>query len=160
MSSYIDIKYLNLISSQLQNFKKKNDILWNFRCPYCGDSKKNKSKARGFVYRRKNDLFFKCHNCQVGTTVGNLIKHIDSKTHKDYIMERYKSGVKSNNPEPEFKFDVPVFKKKSILKGLLSIFELAEDHPARKIVDKRKLPNESLKDIFLCESPKVVNTVS
>ena len=160
MSSYIDIKYLNIISPQLQLFKKKSDALWNFRCPYCGDSRKNKTKARGFVYRKKNDLFFKCHNCGVGTTVGKLIEYLDSKTYKDYIMERYKKGVKSNNPEPEFKFNVPVFKKKSILKGLQSIYELSEDHPARKIVDKRKLPNESLRDIYFCESfYKFTNTL-
>ena len=88
----------------------------------------------------------------MGATLGNLIKHVDSKTHNDYIMERYKSGVKSNNPEPEFKFNAPVFKKKSVLKGLQSISELSQDHPARKIVDKRKLPNESLRDIYFCES--------
>jgi len=162
MSSYIDIKYLNLISPQLQLFKKKGDVLWNFRCPYCGDSKKKKSKARGFVFRKKNDLFFKCHNCSVGASLGNLIKHVDSKTHNDYIMERYKKGVNPNNSnhEPEFKFDAPVFKKKSVLKGLQSISELGSDHPARKIVDKRKLPNESLRDIFLCESfYKFTNTL-
>jgi len=152
MSSYIDIKYLSLISPQLQMFKKKGDFLWNFRCPYCGDSKKNKTKARGFVFLKKNDLFFKCHNCSVGVTLGNLINYVDSKTYKDYIMERYKQGVKSNNPEPEFKFNAPVFKKKSVLKGLQSISELESDHPARKIVNKRKLPNESLRDIFFCES--------
>ena len=86
MQSYIDIKYVNLISPYLQMFKKKGDFLWNFRCPYCGDSKKNRNKARGFVYRKKNDLFYKCHNCGVGTTLGNLIKEVDLKTHDDYIL--------------------------------------------------------------------------
>ena len=102
MQSYIDVKYVNIISPYLQQFKKKGDFLWNFRCPYCGDSQKSRTKARGFIYRKKNDLFYKCHNCGVGTTLGNLIEHLDSKTHKDYIMERYKKGVKTNNPEPEF----------------------------------------------------------
>ena len=152
MNSYIDIKYVSLISPFLQQFKKKGDFLWNFRCPYCGDSKKNRTKARGFLYRKKNDIFYKCHNCGVGTTLGKLIEFLDSKTYKDYIMERYKSGVKTNNPEPEFTFDAPVFRKKSILRGLQSISELESDHPARKIVDKRKLPNESLRDIYLCNS--------
>ena len=152
MNSYIDIKYVSLISPFLQQFKKKGDFLWNFRCPYCGDSQKSRTKARGFLYRKKNDLFYKCHNCGVGTTLGKLIEFLDSKTYKDYIMERYKSGVKTNNPEPEFTFDAPVFRKKSILRGLQSISELESDHPARKIVDKRKLPNESLRDIYLCNS--------
>ena len=149
---YIDVKYLNLISSQLPLFKKKNDTTWNFRCPYCGDSQKSRTKARGYVFRKKNDLFFKCHNCGVGATLGNLIKHVDSKTYKDYIFERYRSGVKTNNPEPEFKFDAPVFRKRDIFKGLSSISELSEDHPARKIVEARQLPKDRLSDLYLCES--------
>jgi len=152
MNSYIDVKFVNLISPQLQQFKKKSEFLWNFRCPYCGDSQKSRTKARGFVYRKKNDLFYKCHNCGVGTTLGNLIKHIDSKIYKDYIFERYKKGVKTNNPEPEFKFNVPIFRKKSVLKNLKSISDLSTDHPARKFIQKRLIPSESFSDLYLCES--------
>ena len=151
--SYIDTKYLNIISSQLQQFKKKGDNLWNFRCPYCGDSHKSRTKARGFVFRKKNNLFFKCHNCGVGASLGNLVKTIDSKIHKDYIMERYKKGVETrSSPQPEFKFNAPVFRKKDIFEGLKSIKDLSKDHPARQIVEKRKLPEQSLCDLFLCES--------
>jgi transcription elongation factor Elf1 len=150
--SYIDTKYLNIISPQLQQFKKKGDNLWNFRCPYCGDSHKSRTKARGFVFRKKNDLFFKCHNCGVGASLGNLVKTVDSKSYKDYIFERYKKGVKTNNPEPEFHFNAPVFRKKGILKGLKSIQDLPKEHPARCIVEKRRLPVESLSDLYLCES--------
>jgi len=163
MQSYIDVKYVNLISPFLQQFKKKGDFLWNFRCPYCGDSKKNRTKARGFVFRKKNDLFYKCHNCGVGATLGKLIEHVDSNTHKDYIMERYKTGCNTNTPEPEFKFNAPVFNKnksskqkelgrssESIVSGLKSISELHHEHPARRIVEQRRLPRGRYKDLFLC----------
>jgi len=152
MSSYIDIKYLNLISPYLQQFKKKGDFLWNFRCPYCGDSKKSRTKARGFVFRKKNDLFYKCHNCGVGATLGGLLIQVDLKTHDDYIMERYKRGVKTNNPDPEFKFDVPIFRKKGVLKNLKSISDLSTDHPARKIIEERFIPLKYHSDLYLCES--------
>ena len=158
--SYIDTKYLNIIGPQLLQFKKKGDFLWNFRCPYCGDSKKSRTKARGFVYRKKNDLFYKCHNCGVGTTLGKLIEYVDSKIHKDYIMERYRCGVKTNNPEPEFKFDVPIFRKKGVLKSLKSISDLSTEHPARKIVEERLIPSEFFSDLYLCESfYKFTNTL-
>ena len=158
--SYIDTKYLNIIGPQLLQFKKKGDFLWNFRCPYCGDSQKSRTKARGFVYRKKNDLFYKCHNCGVGTTLGKLIEYVDSKIHKDYIMERYRCGVKTNNPEPEFKFDVPIFRKKGVLKSLKSISDLSREHPARKIVEERLIPSEFLSDLYLCESfYKFTNTL-
>jgi len=152
MNSYIDVKYVNLISPYLQQFKKKGDFLWNFRCPYCGDSQKSRTKARGFVYRKKNDLFYKCHNCGMGTTLGNLIKKIDLKTYDDYIVERYKSGSQNNTPTPEFKFDVPIFRKGGVLKGLKSIADLPESHPARKIISDRLIPEECFKDLYLCES--------
>ena len=152
MQSYIDVKYVSLISPYLQQFKKKGDFLWNFRCPYCGDSKKSRTKARGFVFRKKNDLFYKCHNCGVGATLGNLIKEIDSKTYDDYILERYKSGSQNNTPTPEFKFDVPIFRKKGILKDLKSITDLPKSHPARKIISDRLIPEEYFEDLYLCES--------
>ena len=158
--SYIDQKYLNLVSPMLPLFKKKGDNLWNFRCPYCGDSQKSRTKARGYVFRKKNDLFFKCHNCGVGASLGNLIKHVDSKTYDDYILERYRKGVKTNNPEPEFKFNAPVFKK-DVFKSLRSISELASTHPARRLVEARGIPEKFLSnDLYLCESfYKFTNTL-
>ena len=150
--SYIDTKYLNILGPQLLKFKKKGDFLWNFRCPYCGDSEKSRTKARGYVFRKKNDLFYKCHNCGMGATLGNLIKHVDSKIHKDYILERYRSGVKTSDPKLEFNFDVPIFRKKGVLKNLKSISDLSTDHPARKIIEERFIPPKSFSDLYLCEA--------
>ncbi len=50
---WVDKKYLRLISSRFRNSKWKDDNLLNHSCPYCGDSKKNEHKARGyhFVYK-------------------------------------------------------------------------------------------------------------
>ncbi len=161
--SYIDVKYLNLISPMLPLFKKKGDNLWNFRCPYCGDSQKSRTKARGYVFRRKADLFYKCHNCGAGATLANLIKHVDSKTYDDYILERYRDGgtvTRSPVPKPEFKFDAPVFKK-DVFKSLRSISELASTHPARRLVEARGIPEKFLSnDLYLCESfYKFTNTL-
>jgi len=88
----------------------------------------------------------------MGTTIGNLIKYLDSKIYKDYILERYSSGVKTVDPKQEFHFNAPVFRKKSVLKNLKSISNLPKEHPARIIIEKRKLPSESYSDLYLCES--------
>jgi hypothetical protein len=50
---FVDVKYINLISARFQKFKKIKNNLYNFRCPICGDSQKNKSKARGYLYQVK-----------------------------------------------------------------------------------------------------------
>ena len=52
---------------------------------------------RGYIYRKGNDLFFKCHNCGAGTSLGNLIKQLDAGLYKEYVMERYKAGETGNN---------------------------------------------------------------
>ena len=87
---YIDQKYLLLVSSQLKQFKKKSDGLYNFRCPYCGDSQKSQTKARGFMFRKENTMIYKCHNCGVGASFKNFLKQVDSKISNEYILERYK----------------------------------------------------------------------
>ena len=91
--NYIDNKYISLISPRLRNFTKKSDYLWNFSCPYCGDSQKNTKKARGFIYRTKTELFYKCHNCSMGTTLPKLIEFIDTNLFNEYSLEDIKKGM-------------------------------------------------------------------
>jgi len=141
MSSYIDLKFINVLSSRLNKFKRKNDHLFNFRCPHCGDSQKNKSKARAYFYRVKNDMFFKCHNCGMGQNLANFIKFIDPKLHEEFILERYKGSAPST-PKPNFDFKPPVFKEVNIIEELDTISELPDEHPAKKYIIKRKIPNK------------------
>ena len=105
---FIDVKYINLISSRLLKFKKVKPHLYNFRCPLCGDSKKNKNKARGYFYQVKNNTNFKCHNCGVNISFNNFLKELDNTTHKQYIFEKFKEGHTGKNfvveqPEEVFK---------------------------------------------------------
>ena len=117
---YIDQKYLLLVSSQLKLFKKKNDGLYNFRCPYCGDSKKSQTKARGFMFRKENSMIYKCHNCGVGASFKNFLKQVDSKIYNEYILERYK--------KKEVEPDITQFRKPRFLLGcLLYTSDAADD---------------------------------
>ena len=139
MSSYIDLKFINDISSRLTLFKKKGDYLFNFRCPHCGDSKKNKTKARGFLYRVKNDMFFKCHNCGAGQSLANFIKFIDPKLYDEYLLERYKRSAPST-PKPTFTDFKPKFEETNILDNYKKISDLDDKHPAKKYLQGRKIP--------------------
>ena len=147
MSMYIDLKYLNLISHRLQRFKKKSDYLWNFRCPYCGIPKES-VKARGFVFRKKT-LFYKCHNCSMGTNLSNLIKHIDSKVHDDYILERYKKVTLQQvggHVENQIDIPKPVFNQKGIFNDVKS-FRKLENNIRHRFIEDRRIPNDN--DIYL-----------
>ena len=112
---HIDSKFIGLVSSRLQKFKRVKSNLYNFRCPICGDSKKNKSKTRGYLYAVKANTNFKCHNCGASMSFNNFLKEIDPVIHKQYSMEKFKSGHTGRNfviEEPVFKFEAPKFKKK------------------------------------------------
>jgi transcription elongation factor Elf1 len=146
MSIPVESKYVRLLSSRLRNFKQKNTNLWNFSCPLCGDSQKNKTKARGYVFPKGNNLFYRCHNCGASTSVGNLIKSVDESLYKEYVLERYKSGESgfSNFKAPTFDIPSPRFDKVSKQK----VFEHAEwvdklpsGHFCLEYVTKRNIPS-------------------
>ena len=112
---HVDSKFIGLVSPKLQKFKRVKADLYNFRCPICGDSKKNKSKTRGYLYAVKANTNFKCHNCGASMSLNNFLKHVDPAVHKQYVMEKFKEGHTGRSfvtEEPEFKFEAPKFKKK------------------------------------------------
>jgi len=154
MSTYIDIKFTNVLSSRLPKFKRKSEYLFNFRCPHCGDSQKSSTKARGFVYRKKNDMFFKCHNCGVGQSLGNFIKFMDPLLHKEYVFERFKEG-KDVSVKPEFDFTPSKTLKEfnrydKALRNLRRFDELVTTHPAKQFVYDRLIPKEHWDKFFFC----------
>jgi transcription elongation factor Elf1 len=147
MSLSVESKYIGLISHRLRNFKRKQDYLWNFSCPICGDSKKNLLKARGYVYKKGNNLFYSCKNCGIGTSLGKLLENVDGSLYKEYVLERYKSGESgfSNFKEPTFNVPSPRFDKLDKPK----IFEHAEfcsnlssEHFCLAYLKNRQIPKE------------------
>ena len=155
---FVDSKYISLISTRLSKFKKVKTNLYNFRCPICGDSQKNKNKARGYLYQVKNNTNFKCHNCGVNISFNNFLKQIDSVVYKQYSLEKFKEGKTGKNftvEEPVFHFDVPKFEAK------LDLPKASENSNAKSYLESRKLnPHKfyytdqfkswtnSLKDVF------------
>ena len=132
----IDSKYINLVSSRLQRFKRVKAALYNFRCPICGDSQKNKSKTRGYLYAIKANVNYKCHNCGASMSLNNFIKQIDPVIAKQYAFEKFKDGHTGRNfvtEEPTFNFEAPKFKKK------LDLPKASTVPIAKLYLEKRKL---------------------
>ncbi len=148
MSTFVDKKFINLVSPQLEKFKWKSDKLANCRCPICGDSQKNKNKARGFFFIKKNDFFYKCHNCGVGHSLYRFLEAVNPSLMKDYSLERWKNGEngKSNYVKPkeeEMIFTKPKFKAKhDLLKPLTCVKDLPSDHICKQFVEMRKIPRK------------------
>ena len=132
----VDSKYIGLVSSRLQKFKRVKSDLYTFRCPICGDSQKNKNKTRGYLYPVKNNTNFKCHNCGTSMSFNNFLKTIDGTLHKQYTMEKFKEGHTGKNfvvEAPKLEFKKPVFKKS------INLPKASTNQVAKEYLERRKL---------------------
>jgi len=149
----IDSKFIGLVSSRLQKFKRVKADLYNFRCPLCGDSQKHKNKARGYFYQVKTNTNYKCHNCGASLSLNNFLKQLDPTLHKQYTLEKFKEGYTGKNfvvEEPKFDFNKPVFKKQ------LDLPKASEVPAAKNYLENRKL--DPTQFYFADKFKKWVNT--
>jgi len=136
----IDSKYIGLVSSRLIKFKRVKSDLYNFRCPICGDSKKNKTKTRGYLYTVKADVNYRCHNCGACMTFSNFLMELDPVVHKQYVFETFKQGTTGRGTvveEPVFKFDTPKFNTTVDL-PLASTVDISRTYLERRKLDPTK----------------------
>ena len=150
---FTDDKFINLAAASLDKFSKKRPGVYNFRCPYCGDSKKHRNKARGYLIKKKGNYLYKCHNCGVGRSFGNFLKENVPHLYDEYIMEHYKEGNTGRgtaNPAPVLPtFEKPVFKSKSVI-DLTPVSELNNSHLARAYLLGRGIPEEQFDRLYYC----------
>ena len=135
----VDSKYIGLVSSRLQKFKRVKSDLYTFRCPICGDSQKNKNKTRGYLYPVKNNTNFKCHNCGASLSFNNFLKEMDPVLHKQYTLEKFKEGHTGKG------FVVEARKlefKKPVIKKSLDLPKASSNPVAKEYLEKRKLNPE------------------
>lgn len=165
---WLDVKYAGLLSVQLEKYKLKqqNPYLSNFRCPICGDSDRSKNKARGYLYTKASSLFYKCHNCGAGLSLPNLMKLVNHSLYDQYTMERYKEGLdlhSVNKPKhrPDFKFEAPKFKKKSMIDKLFTkMDELPDDNPGVQYLELRKIPRAKFDSLYYIDDMQKVEQLS
>lgn len=148
MSVYVDKKYISLLSPKLKQFKQRGEFLWNFRCPVCNDSQKDKLKARGYIYKRKSNFSFMCHNCGSAMGLSGFIKYIDPYLYSEYQLESF---VQSNNKteqvdvqqfvtKPEFKHVYHEDASDTLFNaGAGRIKTFPPDFYARKYLEDRKV---------------------
>lgn len=144
MSLFVDIRYLNQISARLPKFKKKAEYLWNCRCVICGDSKTNPNKARGFFYRGKADLSYKCHNCHASKHFSTFLKEFDPLLYKEYVFERYAKGDAAKKFEPvlEFREPAPLYREMSLDAIAPRLSTLPDDNEAVAYCLARQIPRD------------------
>lgn len=168
MSLFTDIKYLRMIGSRLPQFTPKaegpTNYLWNCRCVLCGDSQKKKNKIRGYFYRSKNALAYKCHNCGASMYFGTFLKQFDATLYHEYSYENY---LENKTPafEDTVKF-VPVraFAEKVEGKFLtdvaIPLSDLCEENEAVQYCLSRQIPEQHFSKLFWIERAKDIAKIA
>lgn len=151
--SWLETKYIGILSPRLKNFKRKSSNLFNMSCPICGDSETNKKKARGYVFNKQDKWVYFCHNCGASMSLSNFIKMLDQNLYNEMQLEKLKDNKSPEQLDYEKfieKMKKPVFLKSGPLKGLKKVSQLSPNHPIKKFVEKRKIPNPYHAKLFAC----------
>lgn len=159
--SWLDTKYVMLLSGRMERFKKVGNN-FNFRCPLCGDSQKQRTKARGWVLFKNGKSRYYCHNCNANLRLSDFIKKLDVSLYYEYIKDLM---LEKNESKPEVhqfadKMKKPEFVKTTNIGNLKKISQLAVDHPAKLYVHSRLIPTEFHHKLFFAPKfKKWVNTM-
>ena len=166
--SYVDEKYIGILSLRLEQFKKKTNALYNFRCPICGDSEQNSYKARGYLYPSsdKSGYIYKCHNCGDTRSLGNLIRHVDNELYKKYLLEGFKKGDsrfvpkgnkrKKKNHNKTKKIDSDYFE--TVL-GAQRLDRIPANHNVFLFTNKRRIPKSAHDRMYFIHDDKGLEKV-
>jgi predicted RNA-binding Zn-ribbon protein involved in translation (DUF1610 family) len=146
MSLHVDMKYINLVSSSLEKFKWKKNNLANCRCPLCGDSESNRTKARGYFFAGKDSYFYKCHNCGAAHNVYKFLEIVSPSLFKEYCLETW-INKKEDYPQVEFVLDVPEPK----IYSYTTIDELPHGHKVLDFLKTRRIPEKRWTDFYYAE---------
>ncbi len=93
----------------------------NFRCPICGDSKKNSLKKRGYYSLDKCSYF--CHNCGISMSGSKFLAHIahfdPEDIKKEYIKSKYNGKFRkytTNTVKSNDKSHIALFDSKNVIR--------------------------------------------
>lgn len=161
MSNFIDQKYIGLVSSQLELFKQINQQTYNFRCPFCGDSKRRLTKTRGYFYFRDNKWKYKCHNCGHTDNLYGVLEHVNPALLKQYTFEIFREmgGKQRLTNEKKSVKDRFLFRNEkqdaylsTPIGELKKISQLSPDHSAKKYIVSRKIPSNRHYELFYTDN--------
>ena len=145
----VDLKYAGILSTRLERFSIKAHTPYraNCRCPICGDSQKNKNKARGWILEKDNSAIFYCHNCGASMGMRNFLKAVDTNLYNEYVIDSaLEKGYKTKEiaevkPLDKLTKSQPKFNKTgSPLLKIKKVSSLNFSHPVKKYVEKRRIP--------------------
>lgn len=158
---YIDVAFARRVGVSMRNWKDKGKNNFNFSCPICGDSQKNQRKARGYFFPKKNNLFYKCHNCGIGLSLKNFLKKVSPPLFQEYVLENFGEGSSTQNPStPKIDNTLKQYFEDNVKSnfddyiGLPNINQLKTENMAHEVCVARKIPEKYWDKLFFAHDWK------
>lgn len=124
MVDYYSCEYQTFLREKILEYLPQGFVRvgnkYHGRCPFCGDSKKSRSKKRGWIYLNTNCSYY-CFNCGIALSGIKLVEALSGSAYADIRKEYIKLFLKSGlNTGLSARFEVPdepnLFKLQSIVK--------------------------------------------
>ena len=144
---WLDLKYVHLLSRSLEGFVSKGDNTFNFRCPLCGDSKRQRSKKRGYILQRAGKFGSYCHNCHESHSLRDFIGIVDPVLYDQYVIESYTTGERPGTASTK---TVPILSH-SVSKKLHGCLPASTQEITRSFLESRKIPKVRWSGLYFCD---------
>jgi hypothetical protein len=158
---WIDQAYVNRVSVRLERFRQKSPGRWNFRCPVCGDSAKDPTKTRGWLFDKNGEVKFHCFNDDTcGSNFSYFLFRMDPALAAEYRLEKFREyGGKQNARPTAIEFEKEPEKEPgdpAHVECLQTIASLPKDHFARQYIEDRKIPMFFMDKLYFTEHWKAL----
>lgn len=165
MTLQLDKKYADLLSPFLKLFKWVGKDTANFRCPICGDSKKSKTKKRGYFYKQPkfDGLKFHCKNCDARHTFSYFLNLQNPSLHKEYAYEKFNHNNNFRWYQKKHEEKTKIIEEKFFnnsketnegMDNLIPLKDLPKTHKCLEYVKSRKIPFKFYDDLYYIENFK------
>jgi transcription elongation factor Elf1 len=139
----------------LERFKPQGNDCYNFRCPICGDSQKDKKKTRAYIVSssKKNMTTMYCHNCGASMSLGTFLKTHAPDLYAAYKMDRFgkKLGVKVESLDDAFAETAVEMKTEfgDLLRGCHKLSKCPETlMDVKRYAEKRCIPESLFNELY------------
>lgn len=144
---WLETKYINMLAGTLPNLVRKGSGVWNFRCVFCGDSQKSKTKARGYLIQDRSTVYSTCHNCGVSHKFPKFLELVNPHLYSEYALEAFSDRKDIVQIKPIPQKDIPL----KNLHQLPRISLLPLDHNAVEFLSNRLIPRQQWAKLYYAD---------
>ena len=137
-------EYIQKLAPSLPRFEKVKDGVYKFRCPFCGDSKKNPNKRSGYFYLINYSQNYRCFLCNHRSSLKNVLRVLKPELYREYMQGEISNRDRFGDINNQKRMD-RIHKYVSDISSFdegLSYFHRMKKHSSRRFKEITKLLRE------------------